>query len=116
MLLWNIYRIETIAFGASKTKLASGCAGTILPDKSCTFDEFLKHIDRAEGKAKNKRTGSTGAEKELHRARILDQAKGKVNAFTRDINKDIVKFEIAGDLQIVYKSPQPRSTMAPLTT
>lgn len=45
MYFWYAYRMEVQAFGpgtAGRT-IARDCVGTV-PDKTCYFDEFLKHI------------------------------------------------------------------------
>ena len=43
VLYFLIYRMDVQAFGSGNTAIAADCFGS-LPDKSCTFDEFLKYV------------------------------------------------------------------------
>jgi hypothetical protein len=43
MIEWHVYRMEVLRLGNGKTLVAPGCRGTV-PDGSCYFDEFCKHI------------------------------------------------------------------------
>jgi hypothetical protein len=41
MFLWNAYQIEVEVFGPGRTDTARNCH----PDRACSFDEFIKHIE-----------------------------------------------------------------------
>lgn len=41
--IWYAYQLEIQAFGPGQTTIGAGCLGS-MPDKTCTFDEFMRHV------------------------------------------------------------------------